>query len=128
MSSLNKGGRPKSADPRKFKLTASLSGDEFARATASISAAGLSRSEALRLLVLGAEFPEFQRMGLDPNASAAYANLAPLQSNLNQIAHWFNRVQPLEIDRETTVKIARNIEITYTAVKALRREILGAKS
>ena len=110
--------------PRKSKLTISLSREEMADVCEKISRAGMSRSEAGRLLLLGASLPEMQRVGLDPSAVEAYRALAPLQSNLNQIAAAMNQLRPTTLPTRDLLAIQKNVSSTYKLVARLRQELI----
>src|SRR5690606_8535190 len=85
-----KDGRPVSLNPRIFTVSAKLNSTELDFVLDRVRSSGLSRSEAFRLLLLHEQLPQVIHKGIDVNASAAYQNLQPLQSNLNQIAHALN--------------------------------------
>jgi len=119
-----KGGRPKSEDPRDITISGMLNRAEFASVMEKINASNMRRSEAVRLLLLNAKLPEKIYGGVDVSASAAYVNLQPLQSNLNQIAHWLNKTQAANVTAETLKKINQNVVATYKLVRELRQQIL----
>lgn len=92
-----------------------------------ISASGLTRAAAVRMLLLHERLPQTVYGGVDITASQVYAELAPLQSNLNQIAGWLNKARPTEIPKDVIKSIHQNVQITYALVQKLRAEILTAK-
>lgn len=119
------GGRPRADDPRATKMTVSLTAGEADAFTRQVRAAGMNRSEAIRLLLINADLPAARKTGIDPGASDAYAKLQPLQSNLNQIASWLNKTRPVDLSRSDLETIQKNVAVTYRLVATLRQEILG---
>lgn len=123
----HRGGRPYASDPRKISITGKFTRAEFQQVMEKISASGLTRAAAVRMLLLHERLPQTVYGGIDITASQVYAELAPLQSNLNQIAGWLNKTRPTEIPRETIKSIHQNVQTTYALVQKLRAEILTAK-
>lgn len=119
-----RGGRPASEDPRKFIVSGKLNRAEHAQVMSKIRDAGLTRSEAVRLLLLNDRLPEKVFGGIDITSSEAYANLQPLQSNINQIAHWLNKVRPTNIDAETLTRINKNVVVVGKLLQEIRHRIL----
>lgn len=123
----HRGGRPLTSDPRKISITGKFTRAEFHQVMEKISASGLTRAAAVRMLLLHERLPQTVYGGVDVTASQAYAELQPLQSNLNQIAAWLNKSRPAEIPRETVKSIHQNVVATYALVQKLRAEILTAE-
>lgn len=89
-----RGGRACVDNPRDFAIAGTFSLDEKNQIERALADAGFTKSEFVRLLVLDAldkkKFPEKIYAGLTVEASQLYAKLAPLSSNLNQIAKQLN--------------------------------------
>ncbi len=124
----HRGGRPYASDPRKISITGKFSRTEFQQVMEKIRASGLTRAAAVRMLLLHEQLPKVVHGGVDVTASQAYAELQPLQSNLNQIAAWLNRVRPTEITKEQAKSIHQNTTAVYGLVQKLRAEILTHKA
>lgn len=121
-----RGGRPRAENPRVVRVSAALTEIEAQHVFAKIQASGLTKSEAIRLLLLGEPLPEMRRVGFDPAALSGYAHLAPLASNLNQIARWFNKARPEQMTMDQARTAHKNIERTYAIVQKFRQELLHA--
>lgn len=90
-STKHKGGRPRTINPRTHYIKTRVSAEEKAIIEQKIKLSGLTKSEAVRVLLLHDQLPDFYYRGLNPFAIAGFKNLQPLQSNLNQIAHRLNQ-------------------------------------
>lgn len=121
-----KDGPPFLENPRRFTVSAKLNKDELDFVLTRIRATGLTRSEAFRLLLLHEELPSVVHKGVDVSASAAYQNLQPLQSNINQIARILNSDRTSQLDLDGVNKIVQFVRKVEGEVKTLRQEIIGA--
>jgi len=122
----NPGGRPKLDNPRTKVVRARLTESEFQTFSDNLEESGLKVFEALRLLVLNAQLPKKIYSGVAPQAAAAWVALQPLQSNLNQLAHWFNSNKVREISIDDARRVGAVISRVESLVKQLRHEILTA--
>lgn len=117
-----RGGRPRSENPRLCKIAGKFSEAEYVEVCSKIAGAGLTKSEAVRLLLLGEPFP----VRLAPELGELYAKLQPLQSNLNQIARWMNTTQVDGMSAQNAHTLAQNIERTYKLIRRFRDQLLAA--
>lgn len=126
----HKGGRPRVDEPRIHRVYTKLTRSERDLINARVRGSGMSRSEAIRLLLLHDNIPDFYYRGLNPFAAAAFKNLQPLQSNLNQIAHQLNGYSRKRIElnddalSEIVVHTLKHTRAVEQLVKHLRHQFL----
>lgn len=122
------GGRPAISDPRKITVSTRVNREEFARVMQRMRDTNLTRSEALRLLLLNEHLPQKIAGGIDITVSQAYQKLQPLQSNLNQIAHALNGDRTSQINPDGLKAFVALIRKIEAEVKEIRQEIIQKKA
>lgn len=111
-------GRPKLSplERRVVRLTAGFTTTELQKIEARANAAGVEVSELIRHLVLNQQINSVPQVNRQ-----AYAELARLAGNLNQLAHHLNAGSVAG-----AADLAGPLDATLNAVQQLRAELLGA--
>lgn len=122
------GGRPREENPRYHTISARFTRAEYERVLRKILGSGLTKSEAVRILLLNDELPKKVHGGIDPGASESWAKLSTLQANINQIAKRLNESRLGGISVEGAMKIVDYVRAVEVQVRALRAEIVETKA
>lgn len=118
------GGHPFIDDPRRHFISTRLNDRELSIVESKILDCGLTKSEAVRLLLTHEVLPQKIYGGVNVLSAEAYLKLQPLQSNINQIARWLNKTRPTTISAQNLQAIYKHMKAVEVFLRQLRQYIL----
>jgi len=108
-------------------ISTRLSDEDKALVDEHLARCGFNKAQALRLLLLSdlrnQKLPTRIPHGINVDSQKIYTYLAPMQSNLNQIARHLNANRTHKISTESLLTVQKTIKTTLEAVKQIRHAV-----